>query len=389
VTDAREYLARFPERARTPPAEMRGTRVISNPPATTMLAYGVRRVIATWPALGRWVSDPLGAEIKSYPHFDELRPDIETGLLFQIVLTASWAASGVALVFAARVLLPPSAAVAYAALCMFSPGALLFTPGKDTAQLLTAALPLGLWLVGWRRGSVVAAALAGFLFALAALVSLVHIWLAAIVLAATAAEAINERGLRRICVRGALPAVVGALAGIVVMWTLGCDWLATLRATAAAQAQVTRGPEAMPLYWQALGVPLFLLFAGAGLYVLTFLAARSPTSSDGSRFGVVLVCGSGAVMLATVGFTNSETPRLWIPFAPLIVLGLMLNIPALAYGVVARGAGLRAHRVGSGAMDTDGHARVGRPDCVGAVFPLMRGSVGGAGIGSARRRSLG
>ena len=34
-------------------------------------------------------------------------------------------------------------------------------------------------------------------------------------------------------------------------------------------------------------------------------------------------------MLATVGFTNLETPRLWIPFVPLLLLGGMLRIEAL------------------------------------------------------------
>jgi hypothetical protein len=34
-------------------------------------------------------------------------------------------------------------------------------------------------------------------------------------------------------------------------------------------------------------------------------------------------------MLLTVGFTNLETPRLWIPFVPLLLLGSLLRIEAL------------------------------------------------------------
>ena len=33
-------------------------------------------------------------------------------------------------------------------------------------------------------------------------------------------------------------------------------------------------------------------------------------------------------MIATVGFTNVETPRLWIPFTPLLLLGGALQLSA-------------------------------------------------------------
>ena len=31
--------------------------------------------------------------------------------------------------------------------------------------------------------------------------------------------------------------------------------------------------------------------------------------------------GTATIMIATVGFTNLETPRLWIPFMPLLIIG--------------------------------------------------------------------
>ena len=35
---------------------------------------------------------------------------------------------------------------------------------------------------------------------------------------------------------------------------------------------------------------------------------------------------AAAVMLVTIGFTNMETPRLWIPFMPLLLLGAALQL---------------------------------------------------------------
>ncbi len=134
VDSLRDYLAAFPDRARKPPQEMRGTRVVSNPPATTILAWAVRRSAAHWPALGQWASKPLQAAISSDPKYASLQGDIETGVLFLLSLWMLWAFSGLALFGAARSVLPAHAALAFAALCMFSPSGLLFTPGTGFLQ---------------------------------------------------------------------------------------------------------------------------------------------------------------------------------------------------------------------------------------------------------------
>ncbi len=42
---------------------------------------------------------------------------------------------------------------------------------------------------------------------------------------------------------------------------------------------------------------------------------------------------TGIVLAGTVGYTNMETPRLWIPFMPLLLIGLAAGVPML------RGAG--------------------------------------------------
>jgi hypothetical protein len=87
----------------------------------------------------------------------------------------------------------------------------------------------------------------------------------------------------------------------------------------------------MPLAWQMLGLPLFLLFAGPALWAgWLWLAAERPGSADlhqaGAPLGTGLLVGSAIVLLATIGFTNMETPRLWIPFVPLLLMGAALRL---------------------------------------------------------------
>jgi hypothetical protein len=163
---------------------------------------------------------------------------------------------------------------------------------------------------------------------LACLASLVHAWVAVIVVVATILGAPAD-GRRRVLWRVCLPAVGGAvvvIAGLALF--SGMNWFATGWSVARAQAEVTRGEEAMPLVWQMLGVPLFLLFAGPALWFVSLSLPRQRACDADARFGLVLVIGSVLVMLATVGFTNVETPRLWIPFTPLLLLGGALQLPA-------------------------------------------------------------
>jgi hypothetical protein len=211
-----------------------------------------------------------------------------------------------------------------------TPATLLFSPGKDPAQLFSSALLIWLALTAYKRASILIAIAAGAAFVLGCIMSLVHVWIAAILLATVLREAAATRQSTRLLLRCVAPAIGGALAALVVLRVgADCDLLEIARTTAAAQAGVTRGPGAMPLLWQALGVPLFLLFAGPAFLAALAACHRTsePACADG-RFGRTLLLLTTIVAIATVGFTNMETPRLWIPLAPLLLLGAALNIPA-------------------------------------------------------------
>jgi hypothetical protein len=332
VTNVRDYLARFPQRAQTPPAEMRGTRVISNPPGTTLLAVAVDRFLRDRPALADAVAAPIREEAARNPQLAEALYPTAVGVVFFYVLTALWALAAAPLYALGRLYFAPAVAAVYALVCVCTPATLMFTPGKDPAQLLTTAVPLALWLLALRRARWWAAAAAGAAGVLATAVSLVHVWLAAIVLVASLAAVRGAPGeLRRVLLRGVLPATVAALAtALLLAFGASLNLCATAAAVARAQATVTRGAGAMPLAWQALGVPLFLLFIGPGAWACLLWTVGSGTEGRArdadARFGRWLLLGTGIVLLATIGFTNVETPRLWIPFVPLLVLGAMLQI---------------------------------------------------------------
>jgi hypothetical protein len=332
VTSLREYLYDFPRRAQMPPAAMRGTRVVSNPPGATLVAVGVERLVQRFPLLRELALGPLVHELPPTESVGALQHTQAVGLVFFWVLSALWVLAAGALYWLARLFLPPATAAAYALCCVFTPATLLLTPGKDPAQLLTVALPLYLWLRAVRRDRVVPAVLAGLLLPLVCLVGLVHLWMAAIALAATWLAAEQRRNM---LLRLALPAGVAAVLGTLGLYLLcNVDLIAIVRSVARAQAEVTRGPNAMPLAWQLLGVPLFLLFVGPAWWTTTAWAAlprlglHGPVDRD-TRLGRYLLIAAPAVMLATVAFTNLETPRLWIPFTPLLLLGALLQLGAL------------------------------------------------------------
>jgi hypothetical protein len=332
VSSVRDYLRGFPQRARTPPAEMRGTRVVSNPPGTTLLMVGLAEVLRRVPALGDLATGPIRADVPPEVALEELLPPVALGLVSSWVLTGLWVSSGVFLYLIGRLFWPAGGAAAYSLCCVFSPTTLLFTPGKDPAQLLTVAVPLYFWLRAVRHRQVGLAVGAGLVTVLACLASLVHVWIALAVAVATFLNAWRSgSGLPAVWVRVVLPALCGAGLGMAALYLL-CDLNlpATVLAVARAQAEVTRGPDAMPLAWQLLALPLFLLFAGPAWWATTLWTAcpgrRPPRPADAhAGLGLYLVLASAAVMLITVGFTNLETPRLWIPFTPLLLLGSLLQ----------------------------------------------------------------
>jgi len=328
VTGVSDYLREFPQRAATPPAEMKGTRVISNPPGTTLLAVGVRRLLGASPLLVRLLDRTLRSE---GPLPSDVRAQAIPALGFAWSLTVLWLLSTPFIYASARLFVAPGSAAVLTVACFVSPATLLFTPGKDPAQLLTVAVPLWLWLGAYRRGWVWPAVAAGGVLVLSCMVGLVHAWVAAALWVACALHARGTGGRwRSLWLRNSLPALAGALAVTLLVYLLW-DWnvLASAWAATRSQAQVTRGPEAMPLVWQVLGLPLFLLFAGPAIWATGLWLARGRVRDDDARFGGYLLASTALAMLVTVGFTNLETPRLWIPFVPLLLLGAALQLRVL------------------------------------------------------------
>jgi hypothetical protein len=319
----RAYLGDFPARAATPTAQMQGTRVTSNPPGATLIAAVTLGLLDRSPSL-RQAMYRLGSNQELPARYAHM---VSGSTFFGLALLLLWLLAAPFLYWSAGAFLPPSTAAVFAAVCLFTPATVLFAPGKDSAQLLTVALPLWLWLLAWRSARRWVAPLAGAAFVVSSLVSLVHVWIAALLFAATVLA--SRPGQRwRVFVHLGLPAIGGALvvaAGLFLFARL--NLFAGAWAVARAQAEVTRGPGAMPLIWQVLGVPLFLLFAGPALWFIGLAVPRKRAPDDVARFGLFLLVGTLLVMLATVGFTNVEAPRLWIPFTPLLLLGGGLQLP--------------------------------------------------------------
>lgn len=314
------YLRDFQQRAATSPAELRGTRIISNPPGTTLLAVAVDQALQASPGLGGFFGR-LAVDDPTLPRPALLRAG--RALAFSLALIAAWLLSGVLLFAAIRVFVPVEIALAAALLAIVSPMTVLFTPGKDPAQLATVGAIAFAWLRGRRGGgrALYWSAAAGAATALGCFVSLVHIWVTACLVAATLLS--RRRGAVQ---APALPALVALAIGFaatcgILQW-LGYDVVAASLAVARAQAEVTHGPAAMPLRWQLLGLPLFVLFCGPGplaAVALSFGKSRRADPADALARALLLV--TLGVMAATIGFTNLETPRLWIPFSALLICG--------------------------------------------------------------------
>lgn len=323
----RAYLSGFPQRARTPQEQMRGTRVISNPPGATLLAAAVAAAYDR----SAWLRGGLQAVTGELP--GEMRRTIGVSLAYAWVLLLMWLAAAPLAYLAARMHFAPAPAAVLALAMIATPATLLFSPGKDPAQLALVLPALAAWLLAVRRDRAWPAAVCGGMLMLGCGVSLVCAWIGVALAAADLLAALvaggERRGaaLRSRLLRRTLPAAAAAGGVAILMYTaLGYDVLSASLAVARSQAEVTRTrPDAMPIVWQALGAPLFLLFAGATFWWFLLRPRRDVPADAAGRFGGALAATTSVVLLATVGFTNAETPRLWIPFVPLLLIGAALR----------------------------------------------------------------
>ena len=322
------YLRAFNERLHTSIEEMKGTRVLSNPPGMTVLADVVMQT-----SIGReWVNEYL-VERENIDLADA--PPIGNALRVGMALCAVWAVSGFFAYGLGRVFLSPAGAAVFAILVTFNPCALEFVPGKDPAQLLTINAMLWAWFVGWKRGSRGIAALAGAIFVFGCTFSLVHIWVAAIAGAACLWEALAARKREALVstagakfLTAAISMAAGALAVVLAAYVaIGWNIPSTLWAVSRRWGEIQKTFDMNRAVWYAIGLPIFLLFLAPGTWTLAAMSLRRRRLNLGTRLALCTI----AVMLFiyfVVGVTY-ELPRLWVAFLPPLMLGLCIDRPLL------------------------------------------------------------
>ena len=369
----RDYVSRtFYERIKADPKEMRGRRILSNPPGMTVAAALCRRFVAANPSLDRAIGRAMGVEEVDDP---SQRTDFASHFALAMAMTLLWGASGFVAYAWCRLWWPPLAASAIALGCVFNPATVNFTPGKDPAQLLTVLLLLYAWCAAYLHRRPAWGFVAGVVFAAATMMSLIHIWILAIVAAATLWDVLWHRfptgevaGSKpvphRICgtgfqpvevtgykpvphvvptrgqggVRGwikscALPAFIGGASTCVVAYvTLDWNIIETAWRVGLRYGQIQEGVIADPWYLTLVGLPLFLLFVGPMFWVI-LVAMRADMGDAAARLGRRMLWCATLVMTYSYFFANNnETPRLWIPFIPLLLVGMGLRRSALRDG---------------------------------------------------------
>jgi hypothetical protein len=312
------YLRGFPERLKKSPGEMGGTRVLSNPPLATAVAY--TQVGGT--GLETWL-------IRTMELPPEHARDVAYSLRVSILLCAIWVASAFAAYALGRVFLSPAGAAAFAAVVTFNPCTIHFVPGKDPGQLLTINLMLWAWFFAWRRRAPLVAALGGAILTIGATAGLIHIWIAAVAVLATAWHAARrERNAMTVLLVNCVAAAAGALAVAgVVYFVFGWNIPATLLAVSRRWSEIQRTFDMSRPTWFLIGLPIFLLFLAPGFWTLTGLSLRRRRISLGTRLALVTL-GVMLLIYVVMGVTY-ELPRLWVAFLPTLLLGLMMDRPMM------------------------------------------------------------
>lgn len=358
VGDPRTYVsAVFYERLRLDVARMRGTRVLSNPPGATLLAWACQRLIRDHPGwrnfadrVLNWAdaasdgaprSDPSphpanrGAEApeEGWPE------DFRTAVLFSLVLTLMWALSWPLAYATARLYLPPAAALVVGTACAWNPATLNFTPGKDPAQVLTTLMIVYPALRGFLRGSAAWSCLSGAALVVGLTLGLVHAWVALILAAGTGLCAWRSGWAGRWFKINLLPACVGTGLSIAALypltgWNLPRTCVAVTLRYPQIQVHLREG------WYTFVGFPVFLLFAGPTFWVFAVAAIRVMTAGQGLRRAadasteasdVAAAAGRWITLAATPCLTycyffanNNEIARLWMPFLALLTVSLSM-----------------------------------------------------------------
>jgi hypothetical protein len=320
------YLREFPNRLNRRLDETGNTRVLSNPPGITILAAGVDQLLATSPFLERLFYRGADAEVAI---------DSDIGRLFTRasalawLLTLLWIASAPFLYFTARLWFDPIPASALALMMFFTPSAVCFSPGKDPAQLLTIGAMLWGTLAAFERRSSVAGAVAGVATVAGLILGLIHAWVAIIVALGLAWRCGRDRARWATLIRFvAMPAAASLVISLIVIYACtGWNIVSTLRAVAASYIRVQPQIAHWAWYWHLAKFAAFALFAGSGVWMLTAALLRDRLRDEVGRFGLKLLIISAIVMAYGAVNTTLETPRLFVAYIPLLLLGLALMTP--------------------------------------------------------------
>lgn len=323
VDSIRVYVGRgFYDRLQESPEEMRGRRVLSNPPGMTVVAVFAKRAVERIGWMQRALIDVFGLHELEDP---QQRTQFASAMLLALFLTGLWGAAVLFVYPLCRLWLTPTAAMCVAFAAVFNPATVSFTPGKDPAQLFFVAAILFGIMTAAVRGQWHWAAVAGMAGAIGSTIGLIHLWVMAIALATTFWRSWRERGLWPWLIHVVLPFCAG-LASIMLVAYMALDWNIprTVYHVALRYGEIQLPIITEPFYWTLVGLPMFLLFVGAQFWGMV---AVPPDADDaGARLGLALLAVTAGVMAYTYFFANnSETPRLWIPFILPLLLGLALR----------------------------------------------------------------
>lgn len=369
--DAPSYLRQFNERINSTQDHLLGTRVISNPPLTTVF---FKWVLQAWPAS----TNPPGMVERWYlaaPNSDPITAwQFAQVLKLAIFCTAMLALAGVVAMGLGRMFLSPIGAFVFAVITVVNPYTLHFNPGKDPAQLFTVNLMLLAWFIGYRRRWWWAHAIAGAVLGIGMGVGLIHLWVAIAVLVATAWHACaihrppGQRRLARKLVRHestlhpsaqqesarhdspqplsavresawgpsaqflfrhVLPTVAGGVALWLIVWlAVGWNMAGTFLAVSRRWTELQPSLGFNQPLWTVIGFPIVLVFMAPAMWLLMVSTLRPRWIGWPRTLGARLVISTLAVMALTysIGAAN-ELPRLWVVFLPPLLLGLLMQQP--------------------------------------------------------------